>query len=78
MVNKHQKTFQAHPQSFADLIFNQAVMCYKIGQSKAAAKNVAWAMKIHPIHTLARLGSPIKQNLFRVTRNSRRINAIDN
>ena len=65
LVDKHSSIFQAHPQSFADLIFNQVTMSYKIGQTKAAAKNLIWAMKVHPVHTMARLGSPIKQSLLK-------------
>ena len=65
LVEKHRKTFIAHPKGFANLIFNHAITSYKIGQTKAAAKNLAWAMKVHPVHTLARLGSPLKQSLLK-------------
>ena len=64
LVDKHSSIFEAHPRSFADAIFNQAIMSYEIGQTKAAAKNIAWAMKVDPVHTIARLGSPIKQSLL--------------
>ena len=65
LVDKHREIFESHPRSFADAIFNQAIMSYKIGQTKAAAKNLGWAMKIDPVHTIARLGSPIKQSLLK-------------
>ena len=65
LVDKHRDIFEAHPRSFADAIFNQAIMSYKIGQTKAAAENLGWAMRVHPVQTLARLGSPIKQSLVR-------------
>ena len=63
LVNKHRGIFEAHPRMFADLLFNQALMSYKIGQTKAAVQNLAWAMKLDSIHTAARLGSPLKQKL---------------
>lgn len=65
LVEKHREIFQAHPKMFADSLFNQAMMSYRLGQIQAAAKNLAWAMKVHPIHAVARLGSPIKQNLLK-------------
>ena len=65
LVTKHRAIFEAHPRMFADLVFNQALKSYKIGQTKAAARNLAWAMKLDPIHTAARLGSPLKQKLAR-------------
>ena len=65
LIDKHREIYQAHPRSYADAIFNQAIVSYKIGQTKAAAKNLAWAMKINPVHTLARLGSPLKQSLLK-------------
>lgn len=55
LVNKHRETFQAHPKSFADLIYNEAAMSYKLGQTKTAVENFIWAMKVNPIHALARL-----------------------
>ena len=55
LVEKHREIFQAHPRMFADSIFNQAIMSYKIGQTKAAAKNLGWAMKVSPQHTLGRM-----------------------
>ncbi|VEP15839.1 Glycosyl transferase family 2 [Hyella patelloides LEGE 07179] len=66
LVAKHQAIYQAHPRMFADSIFNQAIMSYKIGQIKAAAKNLAWAMKIDPLHTIACLGSPYKKALLKI------------
>ena len=65
LVDKHREIFESHPRSFADAIFNQAIISYKIGQTKAAAKNLGWAMKIDPVHTIARLGSPIKRSLLK-------------
>ena len=55
LVNKHRETFQAHPKSFADLIYNEAAMSYKLGQTKTAVENFIWAMKVNSIHALARL-----------------------
>ncbi|HHP7231512.1 MAG TPA: glycosyltransferase family 2 protein [Xenococcaceae cyanobacterium] len=66
LVTKHRQIFQTHPKMFADSIFNQATMSYKIGQTQAAAKNLAWAMKIHPLHTITRVGSPVKQSLLKM------------
>lgn len=61
LVDKHRAIFDSHRRMFADLVFNQALMSYRIGQTKAAAQNLAWAMRIDPIHTVARIGSPLKQ-----------------
>jgi hypothetical protein len=65
LVEKHRDLFQSHPRMFADSIFNQAMMFYQLGQPQAVTKNLAWAIKIDPVHTLARLGSPVKQGLLK-------------
>jgi glycosyltransferase involved in cell wall biosynthesis len=78
LIEKHREIFQAHPKMFANSLFNQAMMSYRLGQSQAAIKNLGRAMKIDPIQTIARLGSPIKQNLLenlaRLSKSSMSIN----
>lgn len=65
LVEKHKQTFQAHPRGFSELVYKQGVKSYELGLKKAAFQNLVWAMKIDPIHTLARLGSPIKRSLLK-------------
>ena len=55
LVKKHSKTFHAHPKMFADLIYNQVITSYKLGQIKAGLNNLGWAMKISCRHTLGRM-----------------------
>lgn len=55
LVEKHQKTFQAHPKMFADLIYNQAIKSCKLNQFEAGLKNLGCAMKISPRHTFSRM-----------------------
>ena len=55
IVEKHQKTFQAHPKMFADFIYNQAVTSYKMGQSQAGLKKLFWAAKVSPQYTFSRM-----------------------
>ncbi len=55
IIEKHQKTFQAHPKMFADFLYNQAIVTYELGQSYSALKNLGWAMKVSPQHTCGRI-----------------------
>lgn len=55
LVKKHKEAFQAHPKSFADLIYNEVIASYKMGQIKTGLKNLGWAMKISCRHTLGRM-----------------------
>lgn len=55
LVEKHRKTFLAHPRMFADLIYNQAISYYKLNQFKAVLKNLVWAMKVSFRHTSGRI-----------------------
>ena len=64
LIAKHREIFQAHPKTFADLIFNQAIMLQKCALTASAMNSLIVAMQVHPLHTIARLGSPVKQNLL--------------
>lgn len=55
LVKKHRTTFQAHPQKFADLIYNEVGTALKLGQTRIALNNFVWAVKINPIHIVGRL-----------------------
>ena len=61
LVAKHRAIFQAHPKMFAEAIYNQAMVCFRLGQNRAAVKNLAWALKIDPIHTLGKINSLFKR-----------------
>ncbi len=64
LIHKHEELFLAHPKMFADFIYNHALISYKLGQKQAAFKNLAWALRVNPLHTLARMGSPMKKLFF--------------
>lgn len=63
LVKKHQKTFQAYPKGFADLIYNEVVKSYQLGLKQVALKNLVWAMKVNPVHTLGRLFYTVKNSV---------------
>lgn len=64
LLDKHQSLFEAHPKMFANFLYDHAIMSYQSGQTLVAFNTVGWAMKIHPVHTMARIGSPFKRNLL--------------
>ncbi|GAB4187199.1 MAG: glycosyltransferase [Coleofasciculaceae cyanobacterium] len=55
LINKHRILFNAHPKMFANFVYEQACMSYKIGQINAAFSHLCWAMQLHPKHTFSRL-----------------------
>lgn len=61
LIDKHKTLFLAHPKMFSDFIYNHALTSYKLGQKQAAFKSVAWALRVDPLHTLARIASPMKK-----------------
>lgn len=65
LLSKHKQLFEAHPKMFANFIYDHAITSYKLGQRQAALKSISWAMRLHPLHTFARMGSPFKRSLLR-------------
>ncbi|MGF1492434.1 MAG: glycosyltransferase family 2 protein [Microcoleaceae cyanobacterium] len=66
LIQKHQDLFQAHPKMFSNFVYDHALTSYRSGQPQMALVNMGRAFKIHPIHTLARLGSPFKRKFLKV------------
>lgn len=57
IIEKHGEIFEAHPEMFANFVYNQAMRSYKIGQIQAGWKNLGRALKISPRHTLGRMSN---------------------
>jgi len=67
LLQKHQDLFKSHAQwVYADFVFNHADKLYQNGQHLLALKMLGQAGLIHPLHTLARLGSPYKRKFLNV------------
>jgi hypothetical protein len=66
LLSKHKQLFEAHPKMFANFIYDHAITSFKLGQRQAALKSIGWAMRLHPFHTFARIGSPFKRGLFKI------------
>lgn len=65
LLTKHRDLFASHSrQKFADFVINHADMLQRSGQHLAALKACGQALLIHPMHTIARLGSPYKAKLW--------------
>lgn len=64
LLQKHQSLFEAHPKMFANFIYNHAMTSYRSGQNIAALKSIGHALKVNPVHTIARMGSPLKKSWF--------------
>lgn len=65
LLTKHHALFTSHSrQKFADFVFNHADMLQRSGQRLMAARALGRAFLIHPIHTVARLGSPYKKRFL--------------
>lgn len=63
LVCKHESLFRAHPKMFANFVYEHAITSYKLGQTLAALNSVGWAMRVDPLHTLARMASPLSKRL---------------
>jgi glycosyltransferase involved in cell wall biosynthesis len=61
LVSKHYPLFAARPKQFADFIYNHAIALWQQQQRGLALKTLAWALRVHPWQTVARLGSPLKR-----------------
>ncbi|MEL6164320.1 MAG: glycosyltransferase family 2 protein [Cyanobacteria bacterium J06628_3] len=64
LLSKHRQTFENQPKMFANFIYDHAIESYKLGQKQAALKSIGWAMRLHPVHTFARMGSPFKRGFL--------------
>lgn len=64
LLTKHRLLFQAHPKMFANFWYDHALMSCQSGQLLIGISSMSQAMKIHPLHTLARMGSPVKRYLL--------------
>ncbi|MEO1144524.1 MAG: glycosyltransferase [Cyanobacteria bacterium J06638_22] len=66
LLTKHRELFTRHPRrTVADFVFNHADMLYRSGQRWAAAKAWGHAFRVHPLHAIARLISPYKQQVMK-------------
>lgn len=59
LLRKHEAIFKAHPQKFAEFLYQHARRSSELGQKSAAFSTFLWAMKIAPLLTLRRLVSPL-------------------
>ncbi|MDY6901888.1 MAG: glycosyltransferase family 2 protein [Cyanobacteriota bacterium] len=66
LLSKHQQLFETHPKMFANFIYDHAITSFQLGQRQAALKSIGWAMRLHPIHTFARMGSPFKRGFLKI------------
>lgn len=65
LLKKHRAVFLRYPRrQYADFIFNHAYMLQRRGYTIAALKAFGWALKVHPVQAIARLGSPYKAKLL--------------
>jgi glycosyltransferase involved in cell wall biosynthesis len=69
LISKHRVLFSAHPKMFANFVYEHALTSLQLGQPRAALLHFLWALQIHPIHTVARLGSPVKRHFYRYALN---------
>lgn len=67
LIRKHEALFKAHPNSFANFVYEHARMSYRRRQRWAAFCNLCWAVYIDPLHSLAKL-----RRLGRLTRMKQR------
>ncbi|NHC33350.1 glycosyltransferase family 2 protein [Scytonema millei VB511283] len=52
LIDKHQAIFRAHPQMFANFVYDHALMSYRMGQKSQALSSVVWAIQIDPLRTM--------------------------
>ncbi|MCF4965835.1 glycosyltransferase family 2 protein [Nostoc sp. CMAA1605] len=66
LVKKHQKLFQAHPQTFAKFVYEHARKCYEIGLKREAFSNLCWAMQIDPPQIFPRIAAKFYQSRMKL------------
>lgn len=64
LISKHRTLFETHPKMFANFVYEHAIKSYDSGQTTEALKSLIKAIKIHPIYTLMRMTSPMKNTLL--------------
>jgi glycosyltransferase involved in cell wall biosynthesis len=64
LIRKHESLFRSHPKTFANFVYEHAMMSYSVGQQQAALLHIAWAMKIAPLKTLSLIASPWSNKLM--------------
>ena len=52
LIDKHEAIFRAHPQMFANFVYDHALMSYRMGQKSQAFSSVVWAIQIDPLRTM--------------------------
>jgi Glycosyl transferase family 2 len=55
LIDKHEAIFRAHPQTFANFVYEHARMLYRMGDKSQALSSVFWAMQIAPLPTIKKL-----------------------
>jgi len=55
LIHKHEAIFRAHPQTFANFVYDHARMLYRMGDKPQALSSVFWAMQIAPLPTIKKL-----------------------
>ncbi|EDX85312.1 glycosyl transferase, group 2 family protein [Synechococcus sp. PCC 7335] len=65
LVSKHRELFEAHPEQFAKFLYDHARKSSTLGQRQAALKALAWAFKVHPLHSSLLAGRDIKARLVK-------------
>jgi glycosyltransferase involved in cell wall biosynthesis len=55
LVDKHRSLFQAHPQMFAQFVYEHASKCYEMGIKREAFANLCWAIQLDPLHIIPRI-----------------------
>lgn len=64
LIRKHQSLFKAHPQMFANFVYEHALKSYEMGNTRAAFVNLCRAMQIDPPQILSRLLLKIYQKIL--------------
>lgn len=70
LLTKHRSLFDKHPKMFANFLYDHAVTLYESDQKSTAINHLAQAIRVHPIHTIARMASPLKKQLLSFYRQS--------
>jgi hypothetical protein len=55
LIENHEKVFRAHPQMYANFVYEHARMLYRMGQKPQALSSLLRAMQIDPLRTIKKL-----------------------
>jgi hypothetical protein len=61
LIEKHRALFEAHPQRFAQLVFDHACISRQLEQNRAALLSLGWAFKLDPFGTSMNMIHLLKQ-----------------